>query len=505
MEDNSYLAIKERAAGRLLEIPGVHAVGVGAKQVQGAPTGDLAIAVFVEHKRPLSEIPPDERVPEEIEGVKTDVIEMPVPTTLAAEPGQLFGANRVDDHGYRPVQGGTSCGRPGGGHGTFGCIFTVVPYDAGTILAATCHHVIYANCSDTPNHEEVGQPDGETSSTECCSHIVGNVFGAHCDEQVDIAFVKLKSGMEWLAHVEGVGAVAGTYPVGEADVDPNKNPAKVYPVKKRGRTTALTGGNITHIGTSGSVNNHNGTLHRKYSNGMLIVPNADPASPATPTDFALPGDSGSAVQNEEGKVVGILFAVTAATATASGTTFAFPVEDLIEKFTKGLPQNELIPIKVSEGEDLEQPHIVPIVGASQPALPPVTLDEAARLEEEIRTTPRGAWYSDLYHRHREEIAALVNSNRRVTVAWHRSGGPELVQWLVRTFTRPDARMPNAIQGRPIRACLDDFAAIMTRYASAALAADVRKALPTLPDVSGLSDREIIERLKEGSVAAPGAA
>jgi hypothetical protein len=43
-------AIKRAAEGRLLSIPGVHAVGVGTKIVAGKITKEPAIMVFVEKK-----------------------------------------------------------------------------------------------------------------------------------------------------------------------------------------------------------------------------------------------------------------------------------------------------------------------------------------------------------------------------------------------------------------------------------------------------------------------
>ncbi len=72
-------AVKKAAQGRLLAIPGVHAVGIGSKIVGGQLTPELAITVFVEKKKPLSELSPDQGIPDGIEGVKTDVYESDIP------------------------------------------------------------------------------------------------------------------------------------------------------------------------------------------------------------------------------------------------------------------------------------------------------------------------------------------------------------------------------------------------------------------------------------------
>jgi hypothetical protein len=490
MADPDYMEIKDRATERLLALPGVHAVGVGAKQVGGRRTEEVAIAVFVERKRPLSEVPENERIPQEIEGVKTDVIEMPVPQTIQVA-GEPFGTKREDTGKYRPLRGGTQCERDGRGKGTLGCMFTV-PSDPKTVLAATCHHVIYDQCSDKPNKEEIGQAEGATSSCGCCTQIIGTVLIAVCNSEVDAALIKLNAGEEWLAEVQEIGPIGATHFVETAEA----NPPNTYPVQKRGRTTRRTGGVISHTGTSGMINNPVGGLHRKYSNGMLIEPNPDPAHPGVGVNFARGGDSGAAVQNESGYIVGILFGATGATATTNGTGLAFPIKDLIDTIAEKVPVAERLEIRVATAESAGQVHTVPAAMTANEQEPaPITAAEALRLEQELRTTEQGSWYADLYHRHGRELSHLVHSNRRVTVAWHRGGAAELMQWLIRAFSRPETRIPQEIQGRPIRACLEDLAAAIKRCASASLDADARTVLPMLPDIAGLSHSEILERLK----------
>jgi hypothetical protein len=491
MAEPNYLEIKERVAADLLKLQGVHAVGVGAKVIGGEPTGEKAIKVFVEHKRPLAEVPAEERVPAEIEGVKTDVVEMPVPTLLQAVPGQLFGAHRVDEHEYRPVRGGTQIARAAGsGVGTLGCT-CIVKNDPNTVIALTNHHVIYGNCSDKPNHEQVGQPNGETSSSDCCSDIIGTVLDAQCDSEVDITLVKLDGGTKWLAEVQEIGRVAATHDITEAEAGTH-----TFQVKKRGRTSGLTGGTVQAIGVEGTVLKHDGTVHRTYTNGISILPNPDPASPGTPTDFSLPGDSGSAVLNEMDMVVGILFGGSPATATSSGSGVAFPIKALIDKFAEKVEVGRRLELRVALAEHPGDVRTVPTAMVADEQSAPRTGAEAERLiEGEIRTSPQGQRYSDLFRRHREEVGALVHTNRRVTLVWHRSGAAELFQWIVRVFRTPDAKVPAQIQGRPIGACLDDIAAALRRHGSASLGADLDRLLPDLPDVAGLTNREIIDLLK----------
>src|ERR1700722_3233635 len=102
MEDfDRILPIKRAAQGRLFAIPGVHAVGIGCKFVAGQRTEEPAIMVFVEKKRAVSELRPEEVIPPEIDNVKTDVYESEITRVVA------------DTTKYRPLIGGSQM-TPGG-------------------------------------------------------------------------------------------------------------------------------------------------------------------------------------------------------------------------------------------------------------------------------------------------------------------------------------------------------------------------------------------------------
>ena len=55
----------------LLQRPGVAGIDIGYKTVEGEKTDTLAIVVYVAEKR---DVPPDERIPQEIQGIPTDVV-----------------------------------------------------------------------------------------------------------------------------------------------------------------------------------------------------------------------------------------------------------------------------------------------------------------------------------------------------------------------------------------------------------------------------------------------
>jgi hypothetical protein len=132
MEFDRIRQIKSQAKERLFAIPGVHAVGIGPKIVNGVATGEPAIIAFVLQKRALVELPENEIIPSDIESVKTDVIETPLPH------------HQDDTAPYRPLRGGIQIAVNVGGAvegGTLGCIART---DEPTprIVAITNHHVV---------------------------------------------------------------------------------------------------------------------------------------------------------------------------------------------------------------------------------------------------------------------------------------------------------------------------------------------------------------------------
>src|SRR5262249_18092115 len=82
-----YIKIKDEAKQWLFQIPGVYGIALGPKIVAGKLTGEPAIQVYVENKKPLHQLPPGAIIPREIKGVRTDVIQGGGPPTRAAGEG----------------------------------------------------------------------------------------------------------------------------------------------------------------------------------------------------------------------------------------------------------------------------------------------------------------------------------------------------------------------------------------------------------------------------------
>jgi hypothetical protein len=68
-------AIKARHEEQLLAHPGVMSVGVGLRQQEGKPTAEVCIVVMVRDKQSIDNLPPDQALPKQIEGIPVDVQE----------------------------------------------------------------------------------------------------------------------------------------------------------------------------------------------------------------------------------------------------------------------------------------------------------------------------------------------------------------------------------------------------------------------------------------------
>ena len=66
-------AVKRKHQDELLKKQNVVGVGIGYKEINGQMTGELSLVVMVKTKVPSHELAPIDRIPREIEGVRTDV------------------------------------------------------------------------------------------------------------------------------------------------------------------------------------------------------------------------------------------------------------------------------------------------------------------------------------------------------------------------------------------------------------------------------------------------
>lgn len=139
------------------------------------------------------------------------------------------------------------------------------------------------------------------------------------------------------------------------------------------------------------------------------------------------------------------------------------------------------------------PAIVPAasaqVGRGAPA--------AARMNELRRTaqaSPAGMLAASLVSTHFDEVLRLVNTRRRVTIAWHRMGGPDLLALVLATPAGDPIAIPAVIGDRSVVEGLALLLDALEREGSLPLRSDVakhRKLILSLPGMD-LSDLERLD-------------
>jgi hypothetical protein len=500
-------------------------VALGGKEVGGRNTGELVIRVHVAAKLPEGEVPPEELIPAEIEGVRTDVIVNGGMRTIAAPPGGLVRDTSTDDRTKRPIRGGTQLTTANApGSGTLGCLlWNTNNHDVG--YALTNQHVIDVDrkFAVTLGVTEVGQPDGNDSSC-CCNDIIGIYAAGERTANSDQAVVRLSAGEKWVAEILDIGLVKGTHVLTAIDAVVNT------PVRKRGVRTRLTGGIVTDVGgldPSGDIS-------------VLIQANDNPdRKPNELLFFVEQGDSGSVLVDDDNKVCALLYArePTRAEVTAQGGTpaplppdgierpkaYAYPIDDVLTRFANGTPG---LPLEVATATQANQIHKVP--GASMVAVPaeltatvadddflgeglrapvgrpwfagsPPPAETVAAVRAQLVESAAGQLLAELTDRRRAEVTRLVRTDRRVAIAWHRGGGAALFQLLLRMMARPEVEMPSTIAGTPVLDVVDDLIRILSERGSPGLATDLRLGRAVLPDPAGRTLPEIMAGLGSAHV------
>jgi hypothetical protein len=298
--------IRDSTAGLMMGMSNVNAVGVGFKNVGRRTTPDLCVIVSVEKKLPLGQLGAAERVPKAIQGVPTDVVETGPFVAFAAQAQRL-----------RPAQPGLSIGQADDqSAGTFGCLvlrderFYILSNNhvLGKSNQATLGSVILqpAVLDGGAGEDRIARLvdvvplafDGAPAipAPSGCAARVARLFGGPLAQlepvntagrnRVDCALALPDDPALVSPAILGIGVPAGIAPgtLGTA-------------VQKSGRTTGRTTGEILQIDVSVKVNY--GGQSATFVDQLM----AGPLSQA--------GDSGSAVLDMEGRVVGLLFAGSA--------------------------------------------------------------------------------------------------------------------------------------------------------------------------------------------------
>lgn len=312
--------------GRLLAKQNVVGVGIGVKEKGGRKTGLTVLTVLVKRKLPEAELMEAHRVPKEIGGVRTDVIEVGELTLLAL---------RTDRH--RPAPAGVSVGHYKITAGTLGAV--VRDRATGARLILSNNHVL-ANMTDgrdgrAARGDAVLQPgrydggrlrDGIGKLERFVPlHRRVEVQSAGCryfkkSRRVVNSLIRLVSGGYELRLVrvrrrENLVDAAVARPLSDSDLDPDvldlgpvagvRKAHVGMPVVKSGRTSGVTRGEVRVIDATVRVGL--GDLGYGMFTDQIVT-----------TPMGQPGDSGSLVLTEDRRVVGLLSAGSESVTICSG-------------------------------------------------------------------------------------------------------------------------------------------------------------------------------------------
>lgn len=304
--------IKDSNTEALLAKPNVVGVGIGYKVKNGLATDELCIVAMVRRKVPITGLTSEALVPESIAGVSTDVWEVGVIRALQS---------RTDR--WRPAPGGVSIGHYQITAGTLGT--AVRDRVSGDRLILSNNHVL-ANSNNATIGDPVIQPgaaDGGQVENDTIAQLarfcpiefsqapggcglasgyadLGNalaqILGSKhrlqviqadpaATNQVDAAIARPLDDSDVLDEILEIGEVSGT-------VDATLGMS----IRKSGRTTELTTGEVTVI---------DATVNVSYGSGLVATFEGQIVS----GPMSQGGDSGSLlVSGDSLQAVGLLFA-----------------------------------------------------------------------------------------------------------------------------------------------------------------------------------------------------
>ncbi|GAB4263580.1 MAG: hypothetical protein Kow0080_02050 [Candidatus Promineifilaceae bacterium] len=291
----------------------VNGVGIGYKIVKGRPTTQLCLTVLVRQKLTEQALTAENLVPRSIDGIPTDVVQV----------GELWASQLRTDR-YRPAPGGVSIGHYRITAGTLGAV--VRDRATGDRLILSNNHVL-ANSNDAQAGDPIIQPGGAdggivgqdtiaalerfcpisfnsqgggscgiASAYAQVRNAIASLLGSSHRVQVvqvmpqavnlvDAAVARPLNGEDVLDEILGIGVITGTVDV-----------ALGMPVRKSGRTTEFTTGEILTIDSTVSVNYGSGRV-ATFENQLVAGP------------MSQGGDSGSlVVAGDSQDAVGLLFA-----------------------------------------------------------------------------------------------------------------------------------------------------------------------------------------------------
>lgn len=316
------LEVQETHNETLLTKQGVQGTAVGEKWIDGKPTGEPAILVFVQKKYPaesiisksaLKKFTENDLIPPEIDGVQTDVIEV----------GRITKHNGFKTR-VRPVKPGYSIGHGDISAGTIGGIF--LDNDNDLVILSNNHVLANENKAKIgdliyqPGPSDNSQPRKDIGWQEPVSGLpyIGTLK-RFCNIEKsgnthDSAIMKIHP------RLIQAGLIDQQYPRTNSRLTGFNNATVGMQVQKCGRTTGYTLGRVLGINASFGVEYDFGSARFD----RCIVTSA----------MSKGGDSGSIIQDMDERAIGLLFA------GSDKVTLANPIDIVRDYYGLRLPDVE---------------------------------------------------------------------------------------------------------------------------------------------------------------------
>ena len=354
--------------------------------------------------------------------------------------------------------------------------------------SVTFHGAKVVTCLVAPDIR-VGQPSDDFSSncSLCCTDEIGRVITARVD--TDVALINLRQGLQYRAEIKGDSSIPQpNIAIKGIHVVTDDEQTAGYTVHMRGAESLYRTGTVDSLDLSSYSTNSPPSkswtvLYRIYTGGMVVV--GDDGA------FSGPGDSGAAVFNDAGEVVGLLFGGDPSRSTVT------PISEIIGSLgvtpetatATGLP-----PKTVSEAQGS--------LARVRPDNDEV-MGQVLAAQADISATVAGKELADAVLRNVQEVQTLVNTNARVATVWHRNAGPQLVRAVLVFLRDRTQRLPEQLEGAPLSNRLASIQKALFRHGSRSLTADLEKYAPQILGLIGLSFSEALEQMK-GRLAGTGA-
>jgi hypothetical protein len=520
MPDLRQLLEHTGARERLRSISGVRRIGFGLKEKGGEVLPEYVFRVYVRRKQALSALRPEEVIPAEIDGIKTDVLVLldsePSCKTKVA-PGMQI-TRDVPTYGESP--------------GTLGCVVKKAQPSSKYIL--TAQHVVVPKIQDFNNiSKDVFQPKRsykcEIEWTPKVATVVNENAPWSVQERRDIEGKKywldcglLQINPDVLSSntIDGIGALHAqlrdlatepSIPVAPAGI---KAPASTITLHKRGAVTGVTHGTVVELcheeiiegsskpvdvwelairPTGGYQYSKTYRISADEPTSMTDILNTFAGQPVMATRLN-PGDASDRRIHFEGSVFSL-----------EGDSGAICVDDSQHASGLLVGGRGLLNVRV-EGEDKpvfipsgvgEACHIRPvfialgldpdtaIVVDSSPTSGPIMIrpgdelaagveaggdlaEAIARFELTLHATSGGRRLLDLFREHHREVIDLVNRRRRVTLAWQRGKGPAFMAAFLDAIRSGGGGVLNQVAGHSIEDLVEQMLSGIEQEGSARL-------------------------------------